>query len=699
MPVRAASLVPLFCVLLATPAAAIVCGETVSGTISTLGESDEYPLQLAAGDVVSVSVSPWVGFNFAPIVILATPAQQPLLLDGASTCGPGSVCRSAPAPVSGSYTLRVGGNNFGPTATYSVTIEVLSGSWNGASNAPPTPACGAVADGMRPIGCSETISGAIDTISDSDTYSFVASTGDRIGINGNASLRLFAPGGAPVGFEGGNPSCVSPCASDPLPATGVYTIRVVSSVLGPFSTPVLAPYSFTLESLRESFAGGSRALLCDTTPLACNEAPLAGAIDQPYDSDIFTFFAQAGEGPWVFGGGERFAPDGSRIPATGIALPATGVYTVRVNGGAATGAYELSLVGAQLGGVVCPRFSELSCGGTASGSIPSGGSYVFHSFTARAGDAASLVFRKEPPLAPVSGGVIGPNGTGFGSGTHIVYFGGPAVSQAVSYWLSLESLSGTWNGGSNTAPTPICGAPADGTSVIGCGQTRAGSIGAAGDRDTYTFLAEAGDSVSVQVSPNGVVPSSFWVEPVLYGPNGAPVPGCGFGCMVGSLPATGAYTVLVAAQAPLATGNYTVTLTRTPCASDCNDGTDNDGDLLVDGADGGCTSSDDLSEAPECSDGRDNDGDGAFDFSGSDLGCASPLGASEDPACDDGYDNDRDGATDADGGGTGIVDATCQGVASNQVEVIAVGGGGGCGLGPELVLLLPLLAALRRRAF
>ena len=85
---------------------------------------------------------------------------------------------------------------------------------------------------------------------------------------------------------------------------------------------------------------------------------------------------------------------------------------------------------------------------------------------------------------------------------------------------------------------------------------------------------------------------------------------------------------------------------------------------------------------------------GAFDFSGADLGCASPLGAVEDPACDDGFDNDRDGSTDADGGGTGIADASCQGVASRGVEVA---GNVGCGLGPELALLVPLLAALRRR--
>ena len=568
----------------------------------------------------------------------------------------------------------------------------------------------AAADGPLPIACGETVSGEIDTLGEIDTYTFGANAGDRIGLHGDATLELFAPGGARVGFDGGSPSCATRCASDALPVTGVYTVRATRFFFG--------TYSFTLESLRESFAGGSRALLCGTQPLACNETR-ADAIDLVGDSDTFSFFAEAGDAPSVLPRStvvgptnflvnvERFAPDGSRLPATNGALPATGVYTLRITDGGgnpgtppdATGSYELSMVGAQLGGEICPRFPELRCGAFASGSTAGGGEYLFHSFTARAGDMASLALQAGPNGLAGSVFVIGPDGierpatfTVATSGTHTAKLS--VNLEDASYRLSLESLSGSWNGGSNMAPTPICGDTADGTRVIGCGQTHAGAIDVAGDRDTYTFFAEAGDSVSVQVSPNGLVPSSFWVVPQLHDANGTAMPGCGFGCIVHSIPETGDYTLLITASAPLATGAYTVTLARTPCASDCNDGADNDGDALVDGADGGCTSSDDLSEAPECSDGRDNDGDGAFDFSGADLGCASPLGAVEDPACDDGFDNDRDGSTDADGGGTGIADAACQGVASRGAEVA---GNVGCGLGPELALLLPLLAAWRRR--
>jgi hypothetical protein len=139
-------------------------------------------------------------------------------------------------------------------------------------------------------------------------------------------------------------------------------------------------------------------------------------------------------------------------------------------------------------------------------------------------------------------------------------------------------------------------------------------------------------------------------------------------------------------------------MNRGPCASDCQDGIDNDGDGLVDHpADPGCANAGDLSERRECSDGFDNDGDGLTDFAGGDPGCSSAESSLEDPPCDDGRDNDRDGTLDWDGGGAGAADAYCAGSATGAAEAPAAPSGG-CGIGPELALLLPLLAALRRRA-
>jgi subtilisin family serine protease len=62
-------------------------------------------------------------------------------------------------------------------------------------------------------------------------------------------------------------------------------------------------------------------------------------------------------------------------------------------------------------------------------------------------------------------------------------------------------------------------------------------------------------------------------------------------------------------------------------------------------------------------------------------------------ACFDGLDNDSDGAVDVDGAG-GAPDANCtNGLDDSEQPYTA----GGCGVGPELALLVPALAALRRR--
>jgi hypothetical protein len=88
-----------------------------------------------------------------------------------------------------------------------------------------------------------------------------------------------------------------------------------------------------------------------------------------------------------------------------------------------------------------------------------------------------------------------------------------------------------------------------------------------------------------------------------------------------------------------------------------------------------------------CSDGVDNDGDRRVDFP-DDPGCRGPGSPLEDPACDDGLDDDRDGRVD-------LADPDCAAAhGASEAPAPALG----CGLGPELALLLPALAWLRRRA-
>jgi probable HAF family extracellular repeat protein len=136
----------------------------------------------------------------------------------------------------------------------------------------------------------------------------------------------------------------------------------------------------------------------------------------------------------------------------------------------------------------------------------------------------------------------------------------------------------------------------------------------------------------------------------------------------------------------------------------CSDGLDNDGDGLIDYPDDpGCINDDDLSErSPDlvCDDGDDNDGDSFTDYP-YDPGCRNPEWTREDPQCQDGINNDpnQDDLIDFDGGlsALGYVatnpDPECLDRPWRKIEARA----GGCGLGVELALLLPLLIWMRQR--
>jgi hypothetical protein len=97
-----------------------------------------------------------------------------------------------------------------------------------------------------------------------------------------------------------------------------------------------------------------------------------------------------------------------------------------------------------------------------------------------------------------------------------------------------------------------------------------------------------------------------------------------------------------------------------------------------------------------CADDRDNDFDGRID-SPSDPGCADAADPNERSAqqCDNGLDGDGDGKLDWRGDATG--DPHWVSLSDNN-ESPPPPPSWGCGLGPELLLLGPILAAMRRRS-
>jgi cysteine-rich repeat protein len=136
----------------------------------------------------------------------------------------------------------------------------------------------------------------------------------------------------------------------------------------------------------------------------------------------------------------------------------------------------------------------------------------------------------------------------------------------------------------------------------------------------------------------------------------------------------------------------------------CSNGLDDDGDGDADFPDdGGCSGAADPSEREStraCDDGIDNDDDRLVDFAASptapdDPGCANGDSLSESPHCDDDLDNDGDGGVDWDGGAFGgSADAQCASKPWRKCEKAKCGG---CGLGFELVLVLPALLWMRGR--
>jgi hypothetical protein len=269
-----------------------------------------------------------------------------------------------------------------------------------------------------------------------------------------------------------------------------------------------------------------------------------------------------------------------------------------------------------------------------------------------------------------------------------------------SYRITLEAVGGTFDGASNGPPTPICGIPADGSRNL-CTPLppRLGFLRDedSGDSDAWTFLGQAGDPATFSVTNPTPLPGL--ASGTLFGPGGQPVTS-------DTLPVSGVYTLLVEAPSLFNSGvlgsllPYAVSVDPAACQNACEDGRDNDGDGAIDGADIGCLSRDDLSEQGECNDGIDNDGDGGIDVGTrtqpGDPACSFPNLPSEDPACNDGADNDGDKLVDFDGlAGATAKDPQCYRNPIWPWEKVL--GPVNCGLGPEVALLLPALAALRAR--
>src|SRR4029077_1111954 len=132
--------------------------------------------------------------------------------------------------------VRAGGKNC--AGTYRVTVENVSATVDGAAFDPANPPCARFndkgkPDGTQPITRGEIVSGAIDEIGETDTFTFDGQgetvtiqlvTVDSSDATFDPRWTLFGPDGSAVSAHGSTLSCTR----GPL-GSGVYTIKVFDS--------------------------------------------------------------------------------------------------------------------------------------------------------------------------------------------------------------------------------------------------------------------------------------------------------------------------------------------------------------------------------------------------------------------------------------------------------------------------------------
>ena len=304
------------------------------------------------------------------------------------------------------------------------------------------------------------------------------------------------------------------------------------------------------------------------------------------------------------------------------------------------------------------------------------------------------------------------------------YVGGPSINDAGSvafFGFSSTTASDGLFVGNGGAPTQlyddnggVCSISYE-TGIDSLSRaTYAGEFGTSCVGDTVVYLASPTGSAPLVSGP--VVP--FWFDPPSFnnngrmafnggplgGPNGVFTGGQTSSAVIrvgDALFSSTVTSVQIGRQGLNDSGHvafwYKLANGRTGYARanlipDCQNGIDDDADGKIDLLDAGCANAADLSERTTlylCDDGLDNDADTLIDYP-FDPGCAHAKAKKENPPCNDGLDNDGDTFIDY------PADTFCTS-ASGGAEVAPPPGSGGCGIGPELALGLPLLAWARRR--
>jgi methionine-rich copper-binding protein CopC len=508
--------------------AAITCGATQPGALTSLGEHDCYSFTADAGETVSITTQLTAGLF-----------QACWELEGPNgtlgvTCGQGE--RTLPA--AGAYTISVFDANNDQTGSYDVNLVVVSDT---ASACAQSVACGVPA------------ASDVALIGESDVFAFTAFANDTVSITAqetggglSACWKLYDPAGAPIASFCGQ-------GEKTLAISGGYTIRV-------FDASDLKTGSYDVSVTFVSSTGSSCA-----SDLACGDTA-ASSIAFVGESDTYRIVGQTGDtlsitsaatGNALFPCWTLYDPTGISIAtACGQAekrLAADGDYTLRVydNTDLKTGTYDVNLVVVSDSSSSCRQ--EITCGQNLPGTLAAVGQSDTYAFIADVGETVSITAQETSAFVNACWELYDPEGLQvFGAcgqaektlavpGAYTIRVFDQSDNETGTYDIGLVFLTDTAH---NCAEDIVCS------------DTFPRNLATVGESDTFRYDSDAAETISITTRDTGGSLNPCWE---IYDPAGVSLGGT-CGQLERTLAQAGKYTIRVSDNDDLETGNYDINL-------------------------------------------------------------------------------------------------------------------------------------------
>ncbi len=372
----------------ATTGTTLSCGDLVSGSITAVGQTDQYTFQGQAKEIVTLTLVDTGGFapGTEAVATVLSPSGQTLV------SFPANSQQQVSLSTAGAYAIQVVGSGNTATGQYNVGLDCRN---------PNSPVIAA-------LGCGALQAGSITKLGQVNQYMFQGQANEfatltlvdtgGFAAGTEAVATLFAPSGqALVSFPANSQQQVS------LSATGTYVIQVVGS-----GYTATGQYNVGLDC-RNPNSPVVAALGCG--------ALQAGSITKLGQVNQYTFQGQANEFATLtlvdtggFAAGTEavatlFAPSGQALvsfPANSqqqVSLSATGTYVIQVvgSGYTATGQYN---VGLDCRNPNSPVKAVVGCGALDPGSLTALGQVDQYTFQGQANESVTLTLADTGGFAP-----------------------------------------------------------------------------------------------------------------------------------------------------------------------------------------------------------------------------------------------------------------------------------------------------------